>query len=281
MFVEGIFKHKVQCIEKDSRSEFEDKLVVEEPLEIVLKYKSEKNTFLKTIAITMRTPGEDQALATGFLFSENLIDKIEDVLDLDFRINCQDDECTQQTIVLELNPSLQSRIMKLERHFYTNSSCGVCGKTAIDLTADTAKYILKKHELTLAHSRFFELPQLLKEQQTLFNNTGGIHACALFDFNFNLLYHCEDVGRHNAMDKLTGKSLKNHTIPCLDHILMLSGRASFELIHKAVCMGIPVVASVGAPSSLAVSLAENFGMTLIGFLRESRMNIYTHPYRIA
>ncbi|NOT36122.1 MAG: formate dehydrogenase accessory sulfurtransferase FdhD [Saprospiraceae bacterium] len=280
MFQEGIYDHNIISIDKKSRENLQDHLVIEEPLEIVLKYKTASSSIIKTVSITMRTPGADKDLALGFLFSESLIDKAEDVLDINFRINCQNDEATQQTIILELQPSLHTRINNLERHFYTNSSCGVCGKTTIDLTAQSAKYILKKHDSILDPEEIYKLPQKLKAVQKLFESTGGIHACGLFNFQYSLMHHCEDIGRHNAMDKLIGYSLENKLIPTLDHILILSGRASFELIHKAICIGIPVVASVGAPSSLAVQLADSFGMTLIGFLRDQRMNVYTHPNRL-
>ncbi len=280
MFQEGIYHHSVINIEGNQSSEKIDQLAIEEPLEIILKCKRNNNTEFKTLSITMRTPGHDLELAIGFLFSESIIDHYNEILNVDYRINCQVDEASQQTIVIELSRHNFQKIESLERHFYTNSSCGVCGKTSIDLTAQSAKFILKKNESVLKASALYKLPSELKSNQKLFHSTGGIHACGLFDFNSSLLQFAEDVGRHNAMDKLIGKSLISNQVPCLDHILVLSGRASFELLHKALVIGIPVIASVGAPSSLAVQLAENFGATLIGFLKENKMNIYTHPYRI-
>lgn len=274
------FIHSIVKYDHENSSIVLDQLAIEEPLEIVLKFTKNNQTIYKTIAITMRTPGNDLELTLGFLFSESIIDSYSDILSVDYRMSLENNEETQQTIVLEVNPDLMVRIQNLERHFYTNSSCGVCGKTSIDLTAQAAKYILKKHQKKISVSFIYSLPDKLNTHQSIFHLTGGIHAAALFDFDSNFVCLTEDIGRHNAVDKLIGKGLLSNDIPCQDHILVLSGRSSFELIQKAIISGIPIVVSVGAPSSLAVQLADSFGMTLIGFLRGNKLNVYTHSYRI-
>ena len=168
----------------------------------------------------------------------------------------------------------------LDRHFYTTSSCGVCGKTAIDLAVSNCSFVLKKNLPKVSIETILKLPAELRKHQNLFDKTGGNHACGLFDSKGLLLHYAEDVGRHNAMDKLIGKVLKDKMIPCDNHIVLVSGRASFELIQKTLMIGIPIFVAIGAPSSLAVELAENFGLSLIGFLRENKGNVYAGAGRI-
>ncbi|MEP7195829.1 MAG: formate dehydrogenase accessory sulfurtransferase FdhD [Saprospiraceae bacterium] len=279
-FEEGLFFHNVETYNNDFSEIIEDALVIEEPLELVLKYQLNNSAVYKALSITMRTPGTDLELALGFLYSEGIIDRLSDVLKIDFKISCQDSEYINQSIIIEIANHIIPKIKELERHFYANSSCGVCGKTALDIVANNSKFILKKQEKLISKNTIYNLPDKLISAQKLFKKTGGIHACALFDFNGELIHFAEDVGRHNALDKLIGYCLNENKIPRDEHILLLSGRASFELIQKSLSIGIPIVAAVGAPSSLAVQMAENFGMTLIGFLRNNKMNVYCNSFRL-
>ncbi|HEX5624452.1 MAG TPA: formate dehydrogenase accessory sulfurtransferase FdhD [Saprospiraceae bacterium] len=258
-----------------------DLVVVEEPLEIVLQFQRHGKGQHKTLSITMRTPGDDEHLVRGFLFTEGILKHpTQDIERFEFRFSCTGESVEHQTLVVHLKPDILPEIENLDRHFYTSSSCGVCGKTAIDLALDNCSFILRKGHPVLPKAVLFGLPKLLNEQQELFQKTGGIHACAIFNKEGELLLSAEDVGRHNALDKLVGKALEAGMVPLQDHVVLLSGRASFELVQKAFMMGTPILAAVGAPSSLAVETAELSGMTLAGFLKNDKCNIYTAPERI-
>jgi FdhD protein len=258
--------------------ETEDLLAVEEPLEIRIVYGPEKERLQKNISVTMCTPGHDEELATGFLFTEGIIKNKEDVL----RCNSFDksDNDAGNIITAELKPGISFDPQKIERHFYTSSSCGVCGKSSIDAVKNVFTNNLLKDDLSIQASVITGLPELLRKQQEVFEHTGGLHASALFDLNGQLLLTREDVGRHNALDKLVGAALIAGDLPLDHHILLLSGRASFELIQKAAMAGIKIVCAVGAPSSLAVEMSKEFDMTLVGFLRDGRFNIYSGEQRI-
>jgi len=249
-----------------------DLLAVEEPLEIRIIYGTEKERQQKNISVTMCTPGNDEELATGFLFTEGIISCNEDIR-----------KCFSpgdNIIVADLLPGILFDMQKLERHFYTSSSCGVCGKTSIQAVKNILSKKEKKDTITINAPLFNRLPETLSNHQQVFEQTGGLHASALFDLNGKLLLAREDVGRHNALDKLIGAALMNGDVPLDKHILLLSGRACFELIQKAAMAGIKIVCAVGAPSSLAVELAKDCDMTLIGFLRDKRFNIYSGEQRI-
>jgi len=220
----------------------------------------------------MFTPCHDAELATGFLFTEGIIRSKEDIL------RCYSP--AGQVIVAELNPGLSFDPQKLDRHFYTSSSCGVCGKSSISQVKNNIQINPETEHWTIDAAVITSLPALLSNQQAVFNSTGGLHASALFDKEGTLLLSHEDVGRHNALDKLVGAALINGLVPLDEHMLLLSGRASFELIQKAAMAGIKIVCAVGAPSSLAVEMARDCGITLIGFLRDGRFNIYTGEERI-
>ena len=239
----------------------------------------------KALSITMRTPGNDQELAAGFLFTEGIISDASEILG--FKESSLGD-----TLIVELRNFDAVNLRSLDRHFYTTSSCGVCGKSSIDAVKTHCKIALPPESLNVSASQLLEFPELLRKQQSAFDFTGGIHACALFSADGKLHALREDVGRHNALDKLIGSFLIPSTksigsgeathsgIPLTNFILLLSGRASFELVQKAGMAGIRCIAAVGAPSSLAIELAEELGITLVGFLRQSRFNIYAHPHRI-
>ena len=255
-------------------SEADDWLAVEEPLEIRLGYGSPSGKTVKNISVTMRTPGHDKELALGFLFTEGIIKKTGDV---DSVIQ---NSLDGNSIVVKLNEGLDFDLKKLERHFYTSSSCGVCGKSSIEAVKTLTATTSAGQEFQMDAKLLTKLPDLLRLHQSVFESTGGLHASALFDTNGKLLLLYEDVGRHNALDKLIGAAFEKRMIPLAENILLLSGRASFELIQKAAMAGIQMVAAVGAPSSLAASLAKESDMTLVGFLRNERFNIYCGESRV-
>ncbi|KAA9339337.1 formate dehydrogenase accessory sulfurtransferase FdhD [Hymenobacter busanensis] len=257
-----------------------DVLAAEEPLEISLVYGPEEARRRRTLAVTMRTPGDDAALAAGFLLTEGII---QHKAELRAVVPCPDVTKAEErgnVIRAELVPGIVFDEARLERHFYTSSSCGVCGKTSIEAVQAASCPVLPAPAPLLPAALVHELPQRLRAAQAVFDQTGGLHAAALFRPAGELLLTCEDVGRHNAVDKLVGHALLRDWLPLHALVLLVSGRASFELVQKAAVAGLPVLAAVGAPSSLAVQAAEQFGLTLLGFVRDNRFNIYTHPERI-
>ena len=258
----------------NSKSPYSDDVSVEEPLEIRVLYRDGNTTVSKNISVTMRTPGNDAELAAGFLFTEGIISSQNQIKN----IENQQSKCTtdaQNVLVVELKDHLTPNLMNADRNFYTTSSCGVCGKGSIEAIRTVS--IFKEHEREFSKIELhvlYQLSEKLRSFQNNFSATGGIHASGIFDMAGNLLALREDVGRHNALDKLIGYALSSNLLPLNNHILLLSGRASFELIQKAAMAGITAVAAIGAPSSLAVDLAKEFDMTLLGFLRDNRFNIY-------
>jgi len=242
----------------------QDVVAVEEPLEISIDGRN--------ISITMRTPGNDEELAAGFLFCEGILRDRSQVSEVvvtgDNRVN------------LSIAGSAGLDLGRLDRHFYTSSSCGVCGKTSIQALETVSCPVVPRDRPILNPGRICTMPQMLRSRQQVFESTGGLHAAALFDSSGNLTDLREDVGRHNAVDKLIGAAFLKGLLPLNDHVLMLSGRASFELVQKAVMAGIGAVVAVGAPSSLAVELAERFGITLIGFTRSECFNVYFGEFRL-
>lgn len=253
-----------------------DVIAVEEPLEIrLLRQGSGLNGGTgQAVSITMRTPGHDAELALGFLYGEGMLREARDVLD------ARPCGPTGNVLRVTVRDDLPLDIKRLERNFYATSSCGICGKASID--AVTAALGLRKVEsnLVVNESVLRRLPEVLRQAQSGFAKTGGMHAVGLFDAQGELIASYEDVGRHNAMDKLVGASLSGGSLPWTNRIVLLSGRASFELIQKAMMAGAPMVAAIGAPSSLALELAHSAGITLIAFLREQGCNVYCHPERL-
>jgi FdhD protein len=243
-------------------TEEQDLVAVEEPLEIRIGGRN--------IAVTMRTPGNDAELAAGFLFTEGIVQpgEIEKIA------------CSRNIAVATLAAGAALDASRLERNFYVTSSCGVCGKASIEAIEASGCTILPRDVPRVSESVIRSLPDKLRESQQVFDRTGGLHACGLFNAAGDLLLVREDVGRHNAVDKLVGRAFLDNRLPLSGHVLMLSGRTSFELVQKAVMAGIPIVAAVGAPSSLAVKTALRFGLTLIGFLRGDRFNVYSAASRL-
>ena len=259
----------------------DDIIVVEEPLEIRLGYGPMDMRDETNVSITMRTPGNDFELATGFLFTEGIIKSGDDILSIKYCTNHQKSEQQYNIVRVELKPHIEFEAAVFNRNFYMTSACGICGKASIDAIAVHCRMANEKDSLTVDKRTVFSLAEKLKQKQTIFNNTGGIHAAALFKLDGELLLTMEDVGRHNALDKLIGSLIALNKLHMAEEsVLFLSGRASFELLQKSAMAGIKIVCAVGAPSSLAVQTAEEFGITLIGFLRDGRFNIYSHAFRI-
>ncbi len=272
------FTTEICRISRNNKSKIEtDTLAVEEPLEIRLGINENEKFSHRAISITMRTPGNDDELAAGFLFTEGILQSKNQITNIK---HCGRFPSTENTIRVDLKANVKVDLKKLERNFYTTSSCGVCGKTSLDALATGAKKIIRKDYPKVSAATIHLLPGKLREAQTVFDQTGGLHAAALFDTNGNLIDLKEDVGRHNAVDKLIGTQFLKDALPLEDAILFLSGRASFELLQKAVMAQVPIVCAVGAPSSLAVEAARDFDVTLLGFVRDGRFNIYHGIERI-
>lgn len=251
-----------------------DYLTVEEPLEI--------RVFGKSLAVTMRTPGHDFELAAGFLVSEGVIHRNEDLVTARYCAGATvDDGNTYNVLDTTLAPGVDPPDPSLERNFYTTSSCGLCGKASIEAVHTASKFRVEADPLTITAEQLTRFPEELRAAQTVFDRTGGLHAAALFDGGTGeMLVLREDVGRHNAVDKVVGWALMNHRLPARGCVLMVSGRASFELTQKALMAGIPMLSAVSAPSSLAAELATDAGITLVGFLRGPSMVVYSRPDRI-
>lgn len=258
----------------------EDFLAVEEPLQIRLAYKKNGTRVEKDIAITMRTPGHDTELAAGFLFSEGILRTATDVLRISdsCAVPSKSKDCNR--VVFELSPEAKFDPQRLERHFYVSSSCGVCGKASIESIRSRVAFASPPRDVTLDSRMIHRLPESLRTLQSVFQKTGGLHAAALFDLSGQMLSVREDVGRHNAVDKLIGAEFLLGRLPLYDKMLLLSGRASFELVQKASMAAIPIIVAVGAPSSLAVETALQFNITLIGFVRGDQFNVYAGTSRV-
>jgi FdhD protein len=250
-----------------------DALALEEPLEIRLNFGSLQNRRKMSLAVTMRTPGNDEDLVAGFLLTEGIIQGKEDLISIR-KIATKHVDSQDNLILAELSPNTNFDPATLERHFYTTSSCGICGKTSIEAVQTNSCFDLPISTFEISPKTLLNLPHKLAKHQSVFTKTGGIHAAALFDKNGELLIVREDIGRHNAVDKLIGAALQRYPFPLSNYLILVSGRAGFELIQKSMMAGIPYLAAVGAPSSLAVNLARASGMNLVGFLRDGGFNVY-------
>ena len=288
--------HGVKGAKKEAQC---DLLAVEEPLEMRLAATSSTrlNTQLRprSVSITMRTPGHDFELAAGFLFSEGILRSREDIIAMRHLGLPQGAAQSHNIVQIDLQANVEIDFERLERFGTTTSSCGVCGKTSIadlrtgldeldeatfEYSNDAPKDTSKSRDFVVEAPTIHTLPHTLRAAQSVFDQTGGLHAAALFDGAGNLLMLREDVGRHNALDKLIGAQFLENQLPLCDKIVLLSGRVSFDLVQKAVVAGVPILAAVGAPSSLAVDVARSFGLTLLGFVRNERFNIYSGAHRI-
>lgn len=250
-----------------------DTLAAEEPMEIRVAGRA--------LTITMRTPGDDFDLAVGFLVSEGVVRSAFDVVSARYCAGATEDGTNTYNVVeVGLDPSLPPLDLSLERNFYTTSSCGLCGKASLDAVQTASTWSVAEDPLRITPAALALLPERLRASQRVFDRTGGLHAAALFSADGELLHLREDVGRHNAVDKVVGHAVREGLLPLRETILVVSGRASFELVQKAVMAGIPMLAAVSAPSSLAVDLAEENGLTLVGFLRGASMNVYAGSHRV-
>lgn len=271
---------RLQKIAGDCAKQQSDHVAVEEPLEIRLGYSTREGRTASSISITMRTPGHDAELALGFLFTEGIIGRPNDVADVAHCGPAAPDTGTHNVIRVDLADGVEVDLARLQRNFYTTSSCGVCGKSSLDAIRVTgARPVDGNFEVPLAV--LTSMPDKLRKTQATFDQTGGLHAAAAFDSQGEILVTREDVGRHNAVDKVAGALFSDNRLPAGDIGLLVSGRASFELMQKALMCGMPLLAAVSAPSSLAVRLAEEFNVTLVGFLRGDTFNIYSGGERIS
>jgi FdhD protein len=262
----------VQTVENGIFSSRDDLLTIEEPLQFCLNG--------APLSITMRSPGSDLDLATGFLFTEGIIDDVGQILSMRAESPEDSSDDSGDRVTIRLKPEVAIDPGRIRRNFYTSSSCGVCGKLAMGAREVRPARPMRQSGPQFSADLIYRLPDQLRQTQYAFDRTGGLHAAALFSPEGTLLGLREDVGRHNAVDKLIGFALRDGTIALGDSLILVSGRAGFELVQKSVMAAIPVLAAVGAPSSLAVETAQRFGMTLVGFLRGQRFNIYSGNWRI-
>ena len=266
--------YKVIKFRSNNSKEIDDQVSIEEPLEIILKYKNKENWVENTISITMRTPGDDENLVTGFLFNERVIEKIE------VSGKPVGQYKLQNKVIITLNNSENIDIDKIKRNFLTNSSCGVCGKTSLESLEIIKKDNITKSIPKINHETIMKSPDILRQNQSEFSKTGGIHASGLFSASGEIIAIKEDVGRHNALDKLIGYVLKKKLLDNSSQFLTCSGRLNFDLVQKALMANIGVLIGVGAPTSLAIDLANKFDMTLVGFVKDDSFNIYSNSERI-
>lgn len=278
---ESSLRVTVRRVGKDQGGEETDFVAVEEPLEIRLAPGDGSRRPAQSISITMRTPGDDLNLAAGFLFTEGLISNASELARISHLADPDSDSANPNVVVVELAAGITVDMAKLQRHFYTTSSCGVCGKASLEALSAQASLPVIGDRLRVTPDVLSGLPDALMRRQRTFFDTGGLHAAGLFQADGSLLDVREDVGRHNAVDKLVGNALRNGRLPWSNLGVLVSGRTSFEIMQKLRMAGCPLVAAVGAPSSLAVELAWQYDMTLIGFLRGRRFNVYAGPARVA
>ena len=273
-------KYKVTKFKKDKLEYLEDLISIEEPLEISLKFKDKQKWITKSLSITMRTPGHDEDLVRGFLFNEQIIQSLKDIENIESFGEKVGQYNIQNKILVTLNNSQNVNISKIKRDFLTNSSCGVCGKSSLDALEIIKKNKTNKSNPKLSKEIIINSPAILRKNQSEFTKTGGIHASGLFSSNGNLVSLREDVGRHNALDKVIGHSLINHHLKPDDQFITCSGRLNFELVQKVLMTNIGLMIGVGAPTSLAIDLANRFDMTLVGFVKEDSFNIYTNNQKV-
>ena len=273
-------KYNVINFKNNNKEEIKDHISVEEPLEMNLRYKKDDKWHMENLSITMRTPGNDEDLILGFLFNERIIENINEIIKVEKQGDKVGDYNIQNKIEATIENIKNIDIGKIKRNFLTNSSCGVCGKTSLD-----AIEIIKNEKLNLSYPKIkketiMESPNLLTSEQSEFSKTGGIHASSLITDSGKVIATREDVGRHNALDKLIGYSQKNKLIDNHSQFIACSGRLNFELVQKGLMSNIGVMAGVGAPTSLAIDTAKRFGMTLVGFVKKNSFNIYSNKERI-
>ena len=270
----------IQQVGTDSKESREDLVAIEEPLEIRLSFIRQSKRVMQQVSITMRTPGNDTELAAGFLFTEGILTSPEQINEI--AISGVDGQGTPTNNIVRVDVADEVSLdpKKLQRNFISNSSCGVCGKASLDSLEVKQISELPAASPTVSSSVIYDLPAALRKAQTAFEKSGGIHAAGIADADGTMCDVREDIGRHNAVDKLIGSLFQAGKLPAEDKIMVVSGRTSFEIVQKGIVAGIPILVAVGAPSSLAVELANKYKMTLIGFASQTRFNIYSAPDRI-
>jgi len=273
-------KYKVLKYNSDKFENIEDLISIEEPLEISIKFKEKDDWIKRILSITMRTPGDDKDLVRGFLFNEQLIKNIKDIDTIESFGDEVGQYNIQNKILATLNNSENINISKIKRDFITNSSCGVCGKSSLDALEIIKQNKTNPDQPRISKEVIIKSPTILRENQSEFSKTGGIHASGLFNNNGDLISVKEDVGRHNALDKLIGYTLFNGQINPLTQFITCSGRLNFELVQKVLMTDIGIMIGVGAPTSLAIDLANKFDITLIGFVKRDSFNIYTNNKKV-
>ncbi len=273
-------KYKILKFNSGKFEQVEDLVSIEEPLEISLKFKKQNDWITQNLSITMRTPGNDEDLVRGFLFNEQIIKKIEDINSVESYGEKVGQYNIQNKILVTLNNSENVNISKIKRDFLTNSSCGVCGKSSLDVLEIIKKDKTNSSEPQISEEVVIQSPNTLRDNQSEFSKTGGIHASGLFTSNGDLVELREDVGRHNALDKLVGSVLVNQQLDPKSQFITCSGRLNFELVQKVLMTNIGIMIGVGAPTSLAIDLANKFDMTLIGFVKRDSFNIYTNNKKV-
>ena len=273
-------KYKVLKFISNKFENFEDLVSIEEPLEISLKFKENNDWVTQNLSITMRTPGNDEDLVRGFLFNEQIVQNIKDIESIESYGELVGQYNIKNKILATLNNSENVNISKIKRDFLTNSSCGVCGKSSLDALEIIKKDKTDSNEPKISKEVIVSSPNTLRSNQSEFSKTGGIHASGLFDIDGELINLREDVGRHNALDKLIGSSMINDQIEPKNQFITCSGRLNFELVQKVLMTNIGIMVGVGAPTSLAIDLANKFDMTLIGFVKKESFNIYTNNKKV-
>ncbi len=273
-------KYKVLKFSSKKYENIDDLISIEEPLEISLKYKSQDKWINQNLSITMRTPGHDEDLVRGFLFNEQIVKNIKDIKSIENYGDKVGQYNIQNKILATLNNSENINISKIKRDFLTNSSCGVCGKSSLDALEIIKKNKTSSSEPKITKEVIIKSPHTLRKAQSEFSKTGGIHASGLFSSNGKLIELREDVGRHNALDKLIGCTLKNNQLDPKTQFITCSGRLNFELVQKVLMTDIGIIIGVGAPTSLAIDLANKFDITLIGFVKSDSFNIYTNNKKV-
>ena len=273
-------KYKVVKFSKNKFNKIDDLISIEEPLEISIKYKDQNKWVANSLSITMRTPGHDEDLVRGFLFNEQIIQNLDEIKNIESIGEKVGQYKIQNKILITLNNSKNINISKIKKDFLTNSSCGVCGKSSLDALEIIKKEKTFKTEPKLANDVIIRSPSILRQNQTEFSKTGGIHASGLFSSDGKLISLREDVGRHNALDKMIGNALNENQIEPKNQFITCSGRLNFELVQKVLMTNIGLMIGVGAPTSLAIDLANRFDMTLIGFVKEDSFNIYTNNQKV-
>ena len=273
-------KYKIVKFRENKFENVDDFISIEEPLEISIRYKEHDKWIKNSLSITMRTPGHDEDLVRGFLFNEQIIQGLNDIETIESFGEKVGQYNIQNKILVTLNNSKNVNISKIKRDFLTNSSCGVCGKSSLDALEILKKEKTSKSSPKLSKEVLINSPSMLRENQSEFAKTGGIHASGLFSSNGNLISLREDVGRHNALDKLIGSSLMSKNLQPNNQFITCSGRLNFELVQKVLMTNIGLMIGVGAPTSLAIDLANKFDMTLVGFVKEDSFNVYTNKQKI-